>query len=340
MIELRDHALEFSFPEVHPRARCQISFQRTLRIPDDNQPYPLPAGLGRFPLHHVDDYYQRLPASWEQHGGVFLPMYQSEALWLDFSFKGWPGDYPCALKVATGKINAISGEPWGNGLVATPQDYLVVTSQLWLDGFAVGQGLIRQFVAMPLGAGFSAEEQLTGQAAHGGLQLVVYPMQRERFEELEAQRQADRHREVHDSYLPGFGDVMGEEGPTEMALSPGGLMRQQIERDPYGVDAWDQSAGSRCFVHLVNSQIYAVITGQAPPHPPLTAEDYANAKMPWFEFYNENNHAVPGSAKLAGLDSVAAQYIKKGGMLPDNKSVVPERVINLNHSKKVREGQF
>ena len=130
----------------------------------------------------------------------------------------------------------------GNSLVATPQDYLVVTSQLWLDGFAVGQGLIRQFVAMPLGAGFSAEEQLTGQAAHGGMQLVAYPMKRERFEELEAQRQADRQRKVYDSYLPGFGDVMGEEGPTEMALSPGGLMRQQIERDPYGLDAWDQSA--------------------------------------------------------------------------------------------------
>ena len=49
MIELRDHALEFSFPEVHPRARCQISFQRTLRIPDDNRPTPCPPGWGAFP---------------------------------------------------------------------------------------------------------------------------------------------------------------------------------------------------------------------------------------------------------------------------------------------------
>lgn len=125
-----------------------------------------------------------------------------------------------------------------------------------------------------------------------------------------------------------------------MALSPGGLMRQQIERDPYGLDACDQSAGSRCFVHLVNSQTYATITGQAPPHPPLTAEDYAKARMPRFEYYHENNHAVPGSAKLTGLYSVGAQYIKKGGMLPDNKSVVPERVINLNHGTKAREGRF
>lgn len=46
MIELRDDALVFSFPEVHPQARLSISFQRTLRIPDDGKDHPLPPGLG------------------------------------------------------------------------------------------------------------------------------------------------------------------------------------------------------------------------------------------------------------------------------------------------------
>jgi hypothetical protein len=41
MIELRHNALEFSFPQVHDQARGTIAFQRTLRTPDDNQPYPL-----------------------------------------------------------------------------------------------------------------------------------------------------------------------------------------------------------------------------------------------------------------------------------------------------------
>ena len=61
MIELRRHRLEVSFPEVHADARCTIEFQRTLRIPDDNRDYPLPAGLGQFPLAHVDDFADRLP---------------------------------------------------------------------------------------------------------------------------------------------------------------------------------------------------------------------------------------------------------------------------------------
>lgn len=85
MIELRDDALVFSSPEVHRDATFNIGFQRTLRIPDDGSTYPLPAGQGRFPLRHVDDFGDRLPAQWRARGGVMLPMYQAEAMWLNFS---------------------------------------------------------------------------------------------------------------------------------------------------------------------------------------------------------------------------------------------------------------
>jgi hypothetical protein len=43
----------------------QIEFQRTLRIPDDGKIYPLPAGFGRFPLRHVDDYKETVPVDLE-----------------------------------------------------------------------------------------------------------------------------------------------------------------------------------------------------------------------------------------------------------------------------------
>ena len=39
-------------------------------------------GLGTFPLTHVDDFGTRVPSPWVTHGGVLLPMYQSEALWI------------------------------------------------------------------------------------------------------------------------------------------------------------------------------------------------------------------------------------------------------------------
>ena len=82
MIELHDGQLVFRFPEVHEDAELIVDFQRTLRIPDDNREYPLPLGLGSFPLQHVDDHAARTPESWRRHGGVFLPMYQAEAMWI------------------------------------------------------------------------------------------------------------------------------------------------------------------------------------------------------------------------------------------------------------------
>ena len=179
MLELADNNMLFMFPEVDARAKCPIGFQRTLRIPDDNNVYPLPPGLGLFPVRHVDDYAARAPEKWVKHGGVVLPMYQSEAMWLTFQRTG---PWPFAIKIAAGKINALTGEEWVEGLNRDPQDYLVVPEQPWLDGFCIERGIIRQFIAMPLGAGYSAEEQITGKAEHGGLQVVAYPMKKSAYE--------------------------------------------------------------------------------------------------------------------------------------------------------------
>ena len=108
MPTLENNALAFRFPEVDPEARFSIDFQRTLRIPDSDRDYPLPPGFGRFPLRHVEDY-AALPADTRRRGGVILPRWQAEALWLNFG-GGRGSDLPVAAKVAAGKINAVTGE--------------------------------------------------------------------------------------------------------------------------------------------------------------------------------------------------------------------------------------
>lgn len=85
-----------------------MSFQRTLRIPADGGTYPLPPGLGRFPLEPIDRHRDRVPAAWHGRGLAMLPMYRREALWLCFEGAWWR---PSVLKVGVGGINAISGEP-------------------------------------------------------------------------------------------------------------------------------------------------------------------------------------------------------------------------------------
>ena len=103
-------------------------------------------------------------------------------MWIRFS-----GKTPFAIKIYTGGINAISGEPVVEGMATmlrrqeliregkSTQDYIVTPKQLWLDGTVTEGGVVRQFVAMPQGSGYSVEYQVSGKDAVGGLQFEVTP---------------------------------------------------------------------------------------------------------------------------------------------------------------------
>jgi hypothetical protein len=313
MIELTDDALVFSFPEVHPEARFTLHFQRTLRIPDNGRTYPLPAGLGRFPLRHVDDFASRLPARWREHGGVMLPMYQAEALWIAFGGGGgWThhvpgagGGYPFAVKVAAGKIDAVTGEAWRDGINRDPQDYLVLPDQPWLDGFAVEQGVIRQFVAMPLGEGYTVEEQLTGAAEHGGLQIVAYPLKASAWKRIRRE-----HHRLLDSTVA-FA-VMESRADLDMGLAPGGRMTQHVYEDEHDFTDWDLRHRSRCFVHLLSAPAWSGVTGERPPTEPPTPEHYRRAGIPWFDYYDADRKALEGAERLQGVESVAERAKRLG----------------------------
>ncbi|MGD1048304.1 MAG: hypothetical protein ABR899_06075, partial [Candidatus Krumholzibacteriaceae bacterium] len=339
MIELKHDRLVFSFPEVHPGAALTIEFERTLRIPDDGKMYPLPPGLGGFPLRHIDDFPGRVPREWLDHGGVMLPMHQSEAMWLSFDSAYLPEHgtpYPFAVKIAAGKIDAVTGEPWTNGL-HLPQDYIVAPEQPWLDGFCVEKGVIRQFVAMPLGDGYTAEEQVTGTGEHGGLQIIVYPMKREVFD-----RRFPRRRHVGPE-TPSDASMISMAAPP-MGLAPGGTMRQEIYEDPYDFEDWNRKTCSRCFVHIANSLLWTAITGEETPTIPMSSREYSAAGLPWFDYYNEGAEALEGSEILKKLKSVIKLGLEKGeNPLPENTSTDPGNVIELRKRRsqhRVREGTF
>ena len=293
----------------------RIEFQRTLRIPDDGRDYFLPPGLGRFPLRHIDDHGDRVPATWIERGGVMIPLYQSEALWLNFH-----SSYPFAVKVASGKINAVSGEPWRSGLNREPQDYLVLPKQPWLDGFAVGKGIIRQFVAMPLGAGYSVEEQISGKCEFGGIQLQVYPIKPDIYFEREVLPQLPKTlSDILPHFLPPAPIMHNRmccsmESSEGMGLGMGGRMKQQIYEDPHKIDEWDLETSSRCFVHLCNALVWREITEYSPPQTPVTALEYERAGLPWFDYYRDDLAVLEGSKILAGLKSVVKLSKEKGDM--------------------------
>jgi hypothetical protein len=267
-------------------ARFAVSFHRTLRIPDDGRSYPLPPGLGRFPIERVADFPRGVPDSWRDHNGVFIPLYQREALWIGFEAATWK---PNAVKIGVGGVNAVTGAAWDDRLRASPQDYLVSPPQAWLDGVNSGDGSVHQFVAMPLGMGYTLEAQVTDAESIGGIQILVFEPLPGRF--------PDRPPEQPP------GPPMALRAPA-MGLGAGGQIRQKLYADPHGVETWDAGNLGRVNVHLVNSDQYRELTGKSPPPTPVDAKAYVEHGLPWFDLYDEGLPHLPPTAPLIGVKTI------------------------------------
>ncbi|KAJ5377689.1 uncharacterized protein N7496_005098 [Penicillium cataractarum] len=159
----------------------QLVFHRTVRMPDDDRLHSLPGSVGNFPLYNTEDYTDRLPENILEKGGLFLPMWQREALWIELrrsisSHTVENSNQIYAIRVYVGQINAVSGKNMmDEGGTQQEQDYLIFPGQPWIDGICVAPGVVRQFVAMPLGSGYTVEGQKTGEEKHGGLQIEIIP---------------------------------------------------------------------------------------------------------------------------------------------------------------------
>ena len=280
--------------------RFAVTFQRTLRIPDDGRAYPLPPGLGRFPVLKVEDYLDLVPPLWRERGGAFIPMYQREALWLGFHAAPWK---PNAVKIAVGGVNAISGEPDDKALHADRQDYVVCPEQPWLDGVHMGHGLVRQFVAMPLGLGYTVEASMTGEETFGGIQITVYEPKPGRFPEKPP---------IKPDTGPIRTAMRKPDGIASMGLGAGGSMKQKIYPDPYGIETWDQDNYGRIFIHIINSSEFFAITGFDPPPTPIDAKTYTEYGLPWFDLYDETKGDVPPSERLARAKTISARDAERG----------------------------
>ena len=328
MIVLKDNQLIIRFPNITSNSGVSIEFQRTLRIPDDGRDYHLPPGLGRFPLRHIEDYALEEHEHLKKRGGVMMPMFQADALWLNFSSLGpRRPSLPVAMKIGAGKINAVSGLKWSEGISDDPQNYVVTPSQPWLDGFNVGKGVVRQFVAMPLGDGYSVEEQIDPGSEVGGIQIEAFPMKQELYKKMIAEY---RSPEVWRDCIVFHQSAIN----LEMGLGMGGSMSQEIYDDDYGLDAWDLSNRQRCFVMLANAQQWMSITKEEPPLSPISAAQYSEAGLPWFDYFDGDRKAIEGAKSLKQVKSIKSIADEKGDTAwPDEKSPKEYQVKTITNTQ-------
>lgn len=297
----------------------RVTFQRTLRIPETGL-HPLPPGLGRFPLRRVEDYPDTAPAEWLARGGIMLPIYQREAMWLSFD-----SDQPTALQVGVGKVCAVSGLPWIERLIGDPQNYVALPRQPWLDGINAGEGFIRQFVAVPLGSGATVEGQVTGEETHGGVQLRAVGLTAEALEKWRAeQAAAEESTDVGDCY---DGPLMCAPPAADgaMGLGAGGRMRQEVYADSRPLTDYDETGALRVFVHLCSAAQWTAITGEVPPPTPVDRDAYVEAGLPWFDYYDADARDLAASEVLSRVKSVGEKLdidddpfvpVKPGTVIP------------------------
>ena len=199
-----------------------ISFNRTLRVPENGKRYDLPAGFGRLPILRVEDVADRVPEKWRHEGGIIIPLYQREALFLEFSGVMWR---PTAAKVSVGGVNAITGKNYDLTFKSGRQDYIVPPVQKWLDGVNIGNNTIRQFVAMPLGQGYTIEAQLTDEENIGGFQIASFDPKSGIFSEPKSE--VWPLPEIFESPRTFESDSANES--YEMGIAAGGIIKQQME---------------------------------------------------------------------------------------------------------------
>ena len=268
---------------------------------------------------------ESVPESWKGTLGVFIPMYQREALWLAFDAASWR---PNAVQITAGQINAVSGEAHRKGLSGEPQDYVVCPDQPWLDGFNCGEGLTKQFVAMPLGMGYTVEGQITEEESKGGIQITCFDPMKGRFPDSPKIEFPDRLMDEVICYC------LASTSPeyAEMGLAEGGSIKQKIYPDPHGLSTWDQGNSGLLDVHIVNSEVYSQITGEPAPASPVCAETYTTYGLPWFDLHDEEKADLNASSILSGLRSVGDQDIEKGITGPVGENPL---LVHKNQVKKL-----
>ncbi len=302
-------------------ARLSVTFQRTLRLPEDDREYPLPPGLGAFPLYPSASFPQT-PAEWRHRGDALIPIYQREALWLGFNGADWK---PNAVQIGVGNINAVSGEMWEERLSNSPQNYLVCPQQPWLDGFNAGEDRIRQFVAVPVGSGYSVEAQLSAAPEAGGIRIVVYEPHPGRFPDEPPPVRAISFAARLATPAP----------PSEMGLGAGGFMRQKIYPDHHGIDTWDSDNRGSVYIHLLDSTSFRKFTGLEPPPTPVDAATYTRFGLPWFDLYDEDLPSIEAPERLRKLKSLRELEKEKDPDAPpgleQSVNVKPGHVWKLKH---------
>ncbi len=133
-------------------------------------------------------------------------------------------------------------------------------------------------------------------------------------------------------YLVIGGRTLGQLGSpkskvVEMAIAPGGFIKQTIVKDPVRSTDWDLNNTIMFNVHLLNASVFGDLLGPKAPTTPVTAELYKPHGYPFFELYEEKS-GIEGD--FGNIKSIGDLEKEKKGIKRRHDEDIDFPVVELN----------
>lgn len=248
LFELSGNALEIS--------GLRVQFTRTFRVTDG---LPLTAHhFGSPSVYNVDPSRQALPADVLARGGVLIPTYPWEALYIHLD-----SDAPVALQISYQGRCALTGNSLSRRLRHRHRNYVVVPFHRHITGAAAANHSTLQFSVgcVTNDLQFRASHEVTHRIT--GLQLQVWNLN-----DTARQRWSNGSGSTHHATS------------VDTPLAP--PRPQSISsRD------WSTAPLARVWIHLVDPVLWPAITGSLPPASPISSSDYFTHGLPWLPAFDE-----------------------------------------------------
>jgi len=236
-----------------------LTFNITLRVKDDGEPYNLPPSFGYVDIYKVSDY-ETCPESWDKNG-YFIAIHDKEATWINFQ-----STCPVALLVSVDGINVLNAKHFEQKL--EENGYLTVPPQPWLDGWKNEDGTVSQFVCT------SDKERAVGcqlGSQDVGMKFFVYEPKNSEIMRLQERPQFTWGDSETD-------DLECCRSFSLCGMGRGGSLKQKVYKDPYGLDKWKDEPVATAVVYLIDADEFTKITGKVLTVPPVL-EQYNG---PWY----------------------------------------------------------
>lgn len=285
-VVLPEEYLEVRASSVHMEAFAGVRLQRALRLPKGTPPYNSVRSDSFHIPRTINEHCNDPGLDWFMRSGEYvICTHSSESVTLEFLS---PFAYPFAVVVSIGGLDALTGGEQIGTLSRTPQNYITLPCQNWLDAWLAPSGGTYDFTAPDPGLPDSDGLYRPFEDERDRITLGFIPMKAEAFSRYckEVDNNAGRPVYGADDFAERFVETYLLSGRMRYEQEKGDTWDAGVVHpDPFDPDDWDATATQEVAVTLVRPSVWSTLMKEAVGEALFNRDVYDEAGVPWFEEY-------------------------------------------------------